>query len=213
MALEQVLGNNGLYGFEVGLAHDTRDNNSWPPKATYFAVSFEQVIGTYTYPHVEAWSSRRYFKLSERADGTGPARAESSATGRGSPATTRRSTIATSPAASPRSAASSSAASRPSIRPRAWLVGGDFELLNSVEYMFPITADDMLRGVFFVDGGTVEPTVSQWTDKYRVAAGFGLRIAMPMMGPAPIALDFGFPIVKEPGDQTQVFSFFRGLSR
>ena len=92
------------------------------------------------------------------------------------------------------------------------LIGGDFQLLNSVEYMFPITADDMLRGVFFVDGGTVEPTYNQWTDKYRVAVGFGLRISLPMMGPAPIALDFGFPIVKEPTDQTQVFSFFVGFN-
>jgi outer membrane protein assembly factor BamA len=34
-----------------------------------------------------------------------------------------------------------------------------------------------------------------------------------MMGPVPIALDFGFPIVKAAGDQTQVFSFWVGLYR
>jgi outer membrane protein insertion porin family len=91
-------------------------------------------------------------------------------------------------------------------------VGGDFQLVGTVQYMFPITADDMLRGVFFVDAGTVEPTVSQWTDKMRVAPGFGLRITIPAMGPAPIALDFAFPVLKNPGDVTQVFSFFVGFN-
>jgi outer membrane protein insertion porin family len=46
-----------------------------------------------------------------------------------------------------------------------------------------------------------------------VAPGFGLRIAIPMMGPAPIALDFAFPISSEPGDDRQVFSFFVGINR
>ena len=78
--------------------------------------------------------------------------------------------------------------------------------------MFPITPDDMLRGVLFVDAGTVEPTISDWSDKIRVAPGFGLRIAIPAMGPAPIALDFAFPVIKQPGDETQVFSFSVGLN-
>ena len=86
-------------------------------------------------------------------------------------------------------------------------------MLASAEYLFPITADDMLRGVFFCDSGTVEPTVNQWTNKYRVAPGFGLRILVPAMGPAPIALDFAFPVSKGPLDQTQVFSFFIGFLR
>jgi outer membrane protein insertion porin family len=46
-----------------------------------------------------------------------------------------------------------------------------------------------------------------------VAPGFGLRITIPMMGPAPIALDFAFPVVKEDGDQTEIFSFFVGFNR
>jgi len=46
-----------------------------------------------------------------------------------------------------------------------------------------------------------------------VAPGFGLRIAVPAMGPAPIALDFAFPISWEPGDQHEMFSFFVGFGR
>jgi outer membrane protein insertion porin family len=93
------------------------------------------------------------------------------------------------------------------------VIGGDFEWLNSIQYLFPITADDMLRGVVFVDGGTIEPSSKQWTDNFRVAPGFGLRITVPMMGPAPIALDFAFPVASGPGDQREIFSFFVGFNR
>ena len=37
--------------------------------------------------------------------------------------------------------------------------GGRFQWLNTVEYTFPITADDMLKGVFFCDFGTVEQNI------------------------------------------------------
>ena len=89
-------------------------------------------------------------------------------------------------------------------------VGGDFELLASAEYMFPITADDMLRAVVFCDTGTVEPSINHWNETYRVAPGFGLRIAIPAMGPAPIALDFAFPVASQESDSKEVFSFFIG---
>ena len=46
---------------------------------------------------------------------------------------------------------------------------------------------------------------------YRVTAGFGVRIQVPMFGPVPIALDFGFPINKGPEDKKQVFSFWLGF--
>ncbi|MEJ1730489.1 BamA/TamA family outer membrane protein, partial [Escherichia coli] len=75
------------------------------------------------------------------------------------------------------------------------VVGGEYSLLASAEYMFPITANDMVRGVVFCDTGAVQPTIDNWQDRYRVAPGFGLRITIPAMGPAPIALDFAFPIV------------------
>ena len=47
----------------------------------------------------------------------------------------------------------------------------------------------------------------------RLPAGVGLRIVVPMMGPVPIALDFGFPIVRGPDDREQIFSFWVGLFR
>jgi outer membrane protein assembly factor BamA len=87
--------------------------------------------------------------------------------------------------------------------------GGTFSFLNSIEYQIPILASDKLFGVVFCDSGTVERRV-EITD-YRVTAGFGLRIQVPMFGPVPIALDFGFPIVKADGDQRQMFNFWLGF--
>jgi hypothetical protein len=34
-----------------------------------------------------------------------------------------------------------------------------------------------------------------------------------MLGQVPIALDFGFPIVRGPNDREQMFSFYVGLFR
>ena len=93
----------------------------------------------------------------------------------------------------------------------AAIVGGPFELLNTIEYLFPITADDSLRGVVFTDFGTVESNVS--INNMRVAPGVGLRITLPAMGPAPIALDFAVPIAYAPYDSKQLFSFFVGFAR
>ena len=82
-------------------------------------------------------------------------------------------------------------------------VGGDFMFLAGLEYSFPV-AEEFLRGVLFVDSGTVQQDIG--LDKYRVAAGFGFRVRVPMLD-APVAIDFGVPLRKEDGDQTQLISF------
>jgi outer membrane protein insertion porin family len=90
-------------------------------------------------------------------------------------------------------------------------VGGDFQWLNTVEYMFPLTADDMIHGVAFCDFGTTEENVE--INDFRIAPGVGLRITVPAMGPAPIALDFAWPIERAGFDDTQVFTFNVGFMR
>jgi outer membrane protein insertion porin family len=90
-------------------------------------------------------------------------------------------------------------------------VGGDFMWVNTLEYLFPVTADDMIHGVAFVDFGTVEENIE--IENFRIAPGFGMRITIPAMGPAPIALDFAFPVAEAPFDDKQVFSFNIGLQR
>jgi outer membrane protein insertion porin family len=67
--------------------------------------------------------------------------------------------------------------------------------------------------VAFVDFGTVERnTEVKWQD-FRISPCLGLRISIPALGPAPIALDFAVPIHHAPGDREEIFSFFVGLAR
>lgn len=58
----------------------------------------------------------------------------------------------------------------------------------------------LARLLEFDDGGS-------FFDDLRVSVGFGFRIKIPAFGSTPIALDFGFPIRKRDGDDTQVLSF------
>ena len=91
-------------------------------------------------------------------------------------------------------------------------IGGEFQWLNTVEYSFPLTADDMVRGVLFADFGTVETDVS--LDNFRVAPGFGFRVNVPALGlGAPLAFDFAFPVASEDTDDEKVFTFNLGVLR
>ena len=209
--LTEVLGENALYGFRAQLTHDTRDNSFLATEGHLFEAGVEQVIGSFDYIRGDI-DFRKYFMLRQHPDGSG--RHVLSLNGRaavssdntpiyehyyaGGFSTLRGFDFR---GASPRDPAT------------GVLVGGHFSLLASVEYLFPITADDNLRAVVFCDTGAVQPSIDDWTDKYRVAPGFGLRIVVPAMGPAPIALDFAFPVSKEPGDEKEVFSFFVGFLR
>jgi len=207
-----MLGTNGVYGFSAGLIHDTRDSPFLPTQGHLATFEFEQVIGTFVYPR-GILEGRQYFLLNERPDGSGRhVLSIGSVLGMSGPDTPAYdnffaggyNTIRgfTFRGASPRQAAPNGALA---------VVGGPFQWLNTIEYMFPITADDSLRGVVFTDAGTVESNVS--INNFRVAPGFGLRITLPAMGPAPIALDFAFPVAYAPFDSQQLFSFFVGFAR
>ncbi len=99
------------------------------------------------------------------------------------------------------------------ISPRSGLaedpVGGDFSVSGSLELGFPL-AGDTLRGVVFVDAGTVEEEFEINTVRTSIGAGF--RLIVPFLGPAPIAVDFAFPLNKDDEDDTQVISFSFGVS-
>lgn len=83
-------------------------------------------------------------------------------------------------------------------------VGGNFLFFAGAQYEIPIIGE-FLAAVVFVDSGTVND--DEWLGQYRVGVGAGLRVFIPQFGQAPIALDFAYPIVKQPEDQEQVFSF------
>ena len=89
-------------------------------------------------------------------------------------------------------------------------IGGDFIATGSAEVSFPL-AGEQLRGVVFADVGTVEPNVELGT--IRSSVGAGIRLTLPFLGQAPIALDFAFPLSKSSQDDTQIFSFSMGFQR
>lgn len=204
---QEVLGHNALHGFGVTITNDTRDNPFLATTGHYLQLSAEQVLGSFTYPKAEI-DARKYFLVNERPDHSGrhvvSVGTRLGFAGNDTPIYDRffAGGFSTMRGFDFRGAS-------PVVDDVQ--VGGDFQWLNSVEYLFPITADDMLHGVAFCDFGTTEPNVS--INDFRVAPGVGLRITVPAMGPAPIALDFAWPVVRADTDDTQVFSFFIGFMR
>jgi outer membrane protein insertion porin family len=83
-------------------------------------------------------------------------------------------------------------------------VGGTFMFFAGAELNQPVYRD-VVSLVGFVDSGTVDTDVS--LDRYRVSTGFGVRLFVPQISPIPLAFDFGFPLVKEPGDRQRLFTF------
>lgn len=86
-------------------------------------------------------------------------------------------------------------------------IGGNFMFFAGTEYTFPLVTE-FVRGVVFVDSGTVERDVG--ITSYRISTGFGVRWVIPFFGPMPMSLDFGFPIAKDSQDDTQLVSFSFG---
>lgn len=88
--------------------------------------------------------------------------------------------------------------------------GGKAMWLLGAEYLFPIE-ENQLRGVFFVDSGSVgEDWSSTDTWEPRLAVGAGVRLVIPFLGERPVAIDFGIPLLKQNGDETQLISFSFG---
>jgi outer membrane protein insertion porin family len=83
-------------------------------------------------------------------------------------------------------------------------IGGEFMFFAGTEYEFPLVGEK-LRGVLFLDSGTVERRFELTT--YRTSVGFGIRWIIPLLGTVPMDLDFGFPLTKDKDDDTQIFSF------
>lgn len=205
--LAAVLGHNFVNSVRFAIDHDTRDSHLSPGKGHYIEAGFEQVFGDFDFPKVTL-EGRQHFTLHTRADGSGKhvltARGELGYSGSHTPIFERF-----------------YAGGFQTLRGFDYRgvgptdlgieVGGKFMLLTGLEYEFPLTADDNLSWVFFVDAGTVERDIEILD--YRVAAGFGLRVRVPGMGPVPFAFDFGFPISKTDDDDTQIFSFFLGIFR
>jgi outer membrane protein insertion porin family len=205
---QEAEGNNFLAGFRGGVTYDTRDSFIRPTEGSLVDVSAEEVTGTHTFTLLNLDASQ-YFTTYQRADGSGRhVLALHSQVGWASSNTPVYERYYAGGFRSIRGFQFRGVG--PDVN--GFKVGGDFLFLNSLEYLIPLTANEQVQAVAFVDSGTVTPRIDRWDD-YRVSAGFGLRFTVPMLGPVPIALDFGFPIVKGPRDQEQVFNFWMGIFR
>jgi outer membrane protein insertion porin family len=211
--LAEVLGDNELYSGTVSLIHDTRNSPLQPSEGHFIKASYEQAFGDFDFGRFEG-EYRKYWSIRERADGSGKQTlsfgSQFGISGEDTPIFENffAGGYATIRGFDFRGAS-------PVVPSLGGLVevGGRFQWLNTVEYMFPLTADDAFRGVAFVDFGTVEQDIEIKEENFRVAPGFGFRVAIPMLGPAPLAFDFAFPVMKSEFDDERMFSFYMSAAR
>lgn len=210
-----VVGDNFLAGFRAGATRDSRDSVIRPTNGSLLDLGFEYVTGDYNFPLASVDFSK-FWTVYQRADGSGrhvvSMHNQFGWAGTNTPVFERFFAGGFRSIRGFQFRGISPTAPSPDPNGGLWKVGGDFLLLNSLEYQVPVRANDQVSLVAFVDSGTVSARIDNW-DTYRVSAGFGVRFVVPMLGPMPIALDFGFPIVKNSQDDTQVFNFFMGWSR
>jgi outer membrane protein insertion porin family len=208
-ALDSVIGDNELYSGRVSLTHDTRDLPFAPTQGHFFDIAYEQAFGDFDFPRGEV-DVRKYYLLRERPDTSGRHTLGLSAkigiSGEDTP-------IFENYFAGGYSSLRGFNFRGAAPTENGVEVGGRFRFLGSAEYMFPLTADDMIKGVMFCDFGTVERDIEINSENFRVAPGFGIRIMIPALGPAPLAFDFAVPVAHAPGDNIQNFSFFFGFGR
>ncbi len=208
--LNANLGQSDLYIGNVGLIRDTRDHPFLPTQGSYLSATYSQAFGDFDYARGDL-EFRRYRLLYQRPDRSG------------------RHTISygsklgfsgdSTPIFENFFAGGFSTIRGFDFRGASPIeggvrVGGQFQWLSTLEYQFPVTADDMIKGVLFCDFGTVERDIELNSENFRVAPGFGFRVHMPAAGiGAPLAFDFAFPVSTAEGDEEKVFSFYLGVLR
>ena len=208
--LNENLGDSHLYVGNIGLIRDTRDSQTQPTEGSYMALTYSQAFGDFDYARGD-FDYRRYRLLYERPDGSGRHTISFGTklgfTGSDTPVFENyfAGGFATLRGFDFRGASPLDGGAR---------VGGEFQWLNTVEYTFPIRADDSIKGVVFCDFGTVEQEVEINSENFRVAPGIGLRVSAPGIGlGAPLAFDFAFPVATADGDDERIFSFYLGVQR
>jgi outer membrane protein insertion porin family len=90
-------------------------------------------------------------------------------------------------------------------------IGGNFLTFASIEYGFPIYRDTV-RGVLFYDIANLAPKLNEFhLNQNRMSIGLGIRLIVPYLGNIPFAIDIGFPITKEPQDETETITADLGI--
>ena len=97
--------------------------------------------------------------------------------------------------------------------------GGESYVYNTLEYHFPLYATpqpgtarrtEILRAGFFVDSAIIDPEAWELDGKeLRMSAGFQVGLTAPF----PVTFSFGWPLISDEADETQVFSFRLAFGR
>jgi outer membrane protein insertion porin family len=199
--VKNVKGNNLLGGIKIGFGRDTTDNRFAPTKGKNYELSYEQVVGDFTFGIIDGtyrWYKTLHEDLARRKTvletkvraativGDAPVFEKFYAGGTGSIRGFKYRGV------SPRSG--------PGDDP----VGSRWLVTASGEISVPLTSE-ALSGLFFVDTGMIE------TGGIRAAAGIGIQIMIPQwFGPVPMRFELAAPFLKSDDDDTQVFSFSAG---
>lgn len=202
--LTSALGKHDMYTLGLTATYDTR-NHPFTPSAGYFVRgTIEQVLGSYQFPRASI-DARYYKTLRKRFDGSGRwvlgLYSRAGWTGDDTPIYERYYG-----GGSQNLRGFEYREVTPRYANTHFGVGGNFEFYNTAELLVPVSGGDEFQLAFYVDAGTVAKNIDDW-GTFRVAPGFGFRFAIPMLGPAPLALDFTFPVVYDDSDIKQVFSF------
>ncbi|MDO5308407.1 MAG: BamA/TamA family outer membrane protein [Planctomycetia bacterium] len=208
--LNDVLGTNHMYTVGLSAAYDTRNHPYTPSAGFLVRGTLEQALGDYNFPRASI-DGRYYKTLHSRLDQSGRwvlgLSTHAAWTGDKTPIYERY---------YGGGSGNLRGFEYREVTPRylntGFGVGGNFEFYNTAELLIPVSGGDAFQLALFVDSGTVAKKIDNW-GRYRVAPGVGLRFSIPMLGPAPLALDFAFPVSKDPNDVTEVFSFSMSGSR
>ena len=86
--------------------------------------------------------------------------------------------------------------------------GGNKQLVNNLEVIFPVINSAGIKGVLFYDvGEAFDDEVSMSFGDLRQSYGYGIRWLSPL---GPIRVEFGYPIDREPGEDSVVTQFSFG---
>jgi len=206
-SISRDAGQHFVLGLRPGLTRDTRDSYLYPTTGSVLDIGFEQLLGSYTVPigtvEYTKFLSTKYLA---REDGSGKhvlgIRSQFSVAGDDAPVFERF---------YGGGIRSFRGFTFRGLGPfeNNYAVGGRFAFINTIEYQIPILANDKFHFVTFCDHGTVEKNFA--IRDYRVSVGAGFRLAIPALGPLPLAIDFGFPLSKGPNDKGQTVNVSVGL--
>jgi len=208
--VNDVRGNNFLTGLRFGIGRDLTNSRINPTDGHSFDVSYEQVIGDFTFG-IASGVYRKYYTLSEdlaerktvlaakllgaTIAGDAPVFEKFYAGGTGTYGIRgfRYRGVST--------------RGRPANDPdgeRKDPIGSDWIILANAETIVPLVGDNIAM-LFFIDSGAID------TGGIRASTGAGFQILIPQwFGPVPMRFELAAPLRKAEGDETQVFNFSMG---